>query len=241
MSTTSRSPNDHEKSVGFGWLSRGDEPGARAQREAQLATAAATTRSEPPAASPRAEAAPVDPAVLQPRRNPVATPPVPTRAPAPSRIDPTSMQTVINFGLVALLCIVGVVVTFEAVKALHGSTPSSSLRTDVSPATPAPTSAPHTKPPVKAAAPVTATTARVPVTTPVTSPAPTTPQTAPRQITRSTTPPRTTPPATAPAVHILSTPTTIPSQSVAVPSSPTTAPAGPTGPTGIVVPVGQTP
>ena len=220
MSTTG-SPGEHERAGGFGWLPRGDEPGAAAHREANLEANRAS--------APDAGRVPDVAAAAHP----------PPHLPAPRRTDPATVQSLINWGLAALLLVVGALVTFETARELRTSIPSGTLSTSITPATVAPkaspTAVPRVKPPVKAVAPLTTTT-QVPVTTPVTSPPQTTPATSPPRTTPRTTPPQTTPP---PVVRVETTPPQTTPAPIVVPSSPTTTPSG-TSDT-IAVPFGPNP
>ncbi len=214
MSTTSSSSGEPEGSRGFGWLARGDEPGAAERREV------------------------AEPARLDPRPAPdfsalLSTP--------PRRADPVTVQTLINWGLVGLLCIVGALVALQTARTLRASHPSGAL-TSVTPsaggpaAAVVPTTISHPKP---TAAPVTSTT-RVPVTTPPTTPK-TTPQTVPETTPRTApqTSPQTTPRTT--PVTVLEVPVTTPvtTPGIAVPTSPTTRPSGPSNT--VAVPIGPNP
>jgi hypothetical protein len=148
---------------------------------------------------------------------------VPT-VPTHVRLDPLTVQGVINRVLVFVLCLIAIAAAFQAVGAMTSSRVPRS--TNVSPS-PVPTTArtgtsvAHRKPspavadhPTPTTAPVALAT--VPVTSaPVTAP----PQTAPPQ----TTPQRTNPPATFPPP-----PQTTPPQTIQVPSTPTTHATGPT-------------
>jgi hypothetical protein len=141
-----------------------------------------------------------------------------------ARLDPLTVQGVINRVLVLVFCLIAVGATYEAFAAVSSSrttsvVPSLLPSTTTVPkvaATVAPKPTRTTPAPTTTAPPVTTPTTAVPVTTPRT-----TPQTTPR------TTPRTSPPATFHPVVAQTTPHTTP-QTIRVPATtPTTAPSGP--------------
>lgn len=156
--------------------------------------------------------------------------PVVIQSPPEPRIDPLTVNTLINRGLMVALCIIVVAVTFEALRtqSVGVQVPIEKL-TNVAPS--ARLRQPRTTP----------TTAPVSVTAPAaTTPAPTIPATTPATTRRISQPVVTAPPATfpPPTVHQSAPPQTAPSQPIAVPvtTPPATAP-----PDTVVVPVAPTP
>jgi hypothetical protein len=147
------------------------------------------------------------------------------------RLDPLTVQGVVNRVLVFVLCLVAIAVAFETVGALTSSRAPRS--TNVTPAPVPTTSRPGTSAPHRNTSPAVAdhptptTTAPVALATvPVTSaPVTTPPRTAPRQTTpRQTSPRQTSPRATfsPPVVQSSPPPQTAPPQTIQVPSTPTT-------------------
>jgi hypothetical protein len=167
-------------------------------------------------------AAPDHDAVSHAADRPVAHRVVP--APTHARLDPLTVQGVINRVLVLVFCLIAVGASYEAFAAV---TSSRVPRTTA--VTPSLLSSTTTAPAKVAAkvAPKRTTTTRAPTTTapPPTTPTTTTPVTTPRTTPR-TAPRSTTPPATFRRPVVTSPPTT--PQTIRVPATtPTTAPTGP--------------
>jgi hypothetical protein len=150
----------------------------------------------------------------------------PVHTHAHARLDPLTVQGVINRVLVLVFCLIAVGAAYATVRALSSS--RAPQTTSVTPSLVTSTTAPHAK--VAAGGPKRTTT--VPKTAPATTPtvtAATVPVTTPPATTpRATTPRPTSPPATfpRPVVAVTSPPTS--PQTIQVPAtSPTTSPTGP--------------
>ncbi len=146
-----------------------------------------------------------------------------------ARLDPLTVQGVVNRVLVAVFCLIAIGAAYETVGALSSSRVPRS--TSVLPTLISSTTVAHPKTVATGGHRQTVTTARAPTTTapPVTVPLATVAATTPRVTTPRVTIPRpTTPPATFPRPVVPQTsPATTP-QTIQVPSTtPTTSPTGP--------------
>jgi hypothetical protein len=148
------------------------------------------------------------------------------------RLDPLAVNTLVNRGLMIVLCIVAVGLTFQTLRSITSSGNSDTKTTNVSPAPPTstPTATPTTSPaqtpskvvvtPPTTAATPPVTAKSIPTVAPATVPVSAPPATVPRWTVPASTPIQSVP-VQAVAVPVTTPKATVPPDTVAVPYTPT--------------------